>query len=82
MSNVTVINKFDSIHTTNRLFFSSQGNFEVVIDVVDDDTVRFPHQRIDTVLIELTVANDSSTSLTFQGLLDRIVKFNRSTFVP
>ena len=65
---MTVINKFDCIHTTNRLFFSSQGNFEIVIDVVDDDTSEFPDQYIDTVLIELTVANASSTSLTFQGL--------------
>ena len=53
------------------MFFSSQGNFEIVIDVEDDDAFRFPRfrpQRIDTVLIELTVANASSTSLTFQGL--------------
>ena len=34
---------------------------------MDDNTSRFPDQPIDIVLIELTVAN-SSSSLTFQGL--------------
>ena len=36
--------------------------------VAIDDDGSGPDQYIDTVLIELTVANDSSTSLTFQGL--------------